>query len=147
MLRSEMYLKHLLRLNGLIGMLAAFAVVMPNAWLDWCVSQIQAEVSGSFLVEFLARSLSMLFLLVGVLLVVFASDVIRFRVPITFVAVWILMSVGGLCLYIGPYLTQLAQQWFFWLMVADAGWATLFALSILVLQRNIRCNKLENLGA
>ena len=138
---SEKYLKFILRLNGVLAIMAAFAVVMPHAWLDWCVSRVQADLSGSLLVGYLARSLSMFFVLGGVFLMIFASDVIRYRVPITCVAAWSLFAIACFGLYTWAYLPKLAKQWFFWFVVADASWGALFASAILVLQMKMHQKK------
>ena len=143
----EKWLRFILRLHGVLAIMAIFAVVMPNAWLDWCVSKVQADLSQSFLVGYLARSLSMFFVLVGVFLVIFASDVARYRVPITCVAAWILSTIVCFGLYTGAYLPQLAKQWFFWFVVADATWSALFALAIVFLQMKMRSNEGGNMRA
>lgn len=141
MSHSEKCLKSILRLNGILGIMAVVAVVMPHAWLAGCVSKVEPGLPVEFLVGYLARSLSMFFVLVGTFLVIFSTDVVRYRVPITVVAIWILMAILCFGAYSWPYLSDLSKQWFFWFVVGDAAWSFAFALAILVLQFRVSHEK------
>ena len=135
---SERYLTFILRLNGALAIMAVVAVVMPHTWLVWCVSRVDPDLPVTFLVAYLARSLSMFFVLVGIFLVIFADDVNRYRLPITCVAVWVLCAIlcFGICSW--AYLPQLMKYWFFWFVVADASLSLFFALAILAFQARMR---------
>lgn len=144
---SEKCLKFILRLNGVLGIMAVVAVVMPHAWLAECVAKVEPGLPVAFLVAYLARSLSMFFVLVSVFLVIFSTDVVRYRVPITVVAIWILMAISCFGAYSWPYLSDLSKQWFFWFVVGDAAWSLVCAVAILVLQSRVRHEKAGNGGA
>jgi hypothetical protein len=144
---SEKCLKFILRLNGVLAMMAVVAVVMPHAWLAGCVSKVEPGLPVEFVVGYLARSLSMFFVLVGAFLVIFSTDVLRYRVPITVVAIWILMAIFCFGAYSWPYLSDLSKQWFFWFVVGDATWSFVFALAILVLQLRVWHEKASSRGA
>ncbi len=135
---AEKWLKFLLRLNGILAIMAVVAVVMPHAWLEWCVSKVEPGLHAGFIVAYLARSLSMFFVLVGVFMVIFASDVARYRVPITCVAIWVFLAILCFGSYSYAHLPELAKLWFFWFVVADACWSLLFAAAILLCQRRLR---------
>jgi hypothetical protein len=138
MSRSEKYLKFILRLNGVLAAMAVVAVFMPQSWLVWCVARVEPNRSVGFLVSYLARALSMYFVLAGVLLLVFAGDVNRYRVPIACVAVWVLCAILSFGICCVGHLSQLTPQWFFWFVVGDATYSLLLALAILVLQSRLR---------
>jgi len=131
---SEKCLKFILRLNGLLAIMAVVAVFMPHSWLAWCVSKVEPELSVGFLVAYLARSLSMFFVLVGLFLLIFASDVHLYRKSITCVAIWIICAIGCFVLYSWPSFPDLVKHWFFWFVVGDASLSLGFALAILACQ-------------
>ncbi len=135
---SEKCLKFILRLNGLLAMMAVVAVLMPHSWLVWCVSRVEPELSVGFLVAYLARSLSMFFVLVGIFLLIFATDVNRYHKSITCVAIWIMCAIGCFALYAWTSIPELAEHWFFWFVVGDASLSLLFALAILACQFRIQ---------
>ena len=134
----EKFLKLILRLNGALAVMAIGAVVMPHSWLVWWVDKAEPGLAVGFLVGYLARTLSMFFVLVGLFLLVFASDVHRYRRPITYTAVWVLGAIACFGLYCWPYLPELLQHRFFWFVVADASWSLLFSVAILVCQSRIK---------
>jgi hypothetical protein len=51
---------------------------MPQSWLVWCVSKVEPGLQVALLVSYLARALSLLFVLVGLLMIKFAKDVRRY---------------------------------------------------------------------
>jgi hypothetical protein len=137
----EKCLKFILRLDGLLAIMAVVAVFMPHSWLAWCVSKVEPDLSVGFLVAYLARSLSMFFVLVGIFLLIFASDVRRYRRAITCVAIWVICAVCSFALYSWSSLPALAGQWFFWFVVGDASLSLLFALAILACQFRMKHGK------
>ena len=87
MSRAERALKLLLRLTGSLCLLAVVAVVMPLRWMaathDWL--GLGALPEGR-IVEYLARSLSAFYAMLGGLLWVVASDVRRYARVLTYLA-------------------------------------------------------------
>ena len=79
---SEWWLKLILRFNGYLSLPAFIAVIMPHSWLAWCVSYVEPETPVGLLVSYLARGLSGLVVFQGAMLLVFATDVRRYRTPI-----------------------------------------------------------------
>ena len=138
---SEKCLKFILRLNGLLAIMAVVAVFMPHSWLVWCVSKVEPELSVGFLVAYLARSLSIFFVLVGIFLLIFASDVNRYQKLITCVALWIICAIGCFALYSWASIPELVKHWFFWFVVGDASLSLLVALAILACQLRMRRDK------
>jgi hypothetical protein len=144
MSHSEKCLKFILRLNGALAIMAVVAVFMPQSWLVWCVGKVEPDLFAGFLVSYLARALSMYFVLAGVLLLIFSGDVDRYRVPITCVAFWVLFAILSFGTYCIGHLPELSSQWFFWFVVGDATYSLLFAIAILLLQLRIRHGKNVN---
>ena len=134
----ERFLKFILRLNGVLAILAIGAVLMPHSWLVWCVSRVEPELHVGFLVSYLARSLSMFFVLVGIFLLIFAMDVRLYRRAITCTAWWVVGAIVCFVAYCWPYLSDLMAYWFFWFVVGDAAFSLVFAAAILVCQFLIR---------
>ena len=92
---AERILTWLLRINGALATLAAVAVIAPTAWLD---AGSRATGLGAFpdtpLTQYLARSLSALYALLGALLLYIARDVRRYLDLIQFVG-WLTVVLGA----------------------------------------------------
>jgi len=78
MRNTEKYLRLLLRIVGASAILAIVAVIMPHSWLVYWVNLAEPGTSVRVLIPYLARLLSAYYVLLGVLLVFFASDVRRY---------------------------------------------------------------------
>jgi len=66
---------------GSICMLATIAVFMPTSWHDWCHQALGlGRLPGDPVVEYMARSLSGFYALLGALLWLMAGDLSRYRV-------------------------------------------------------------------
>src|SRR5437899_466904 len=77
----------LLRLEGTIEMLAFVAVVMPHAWMAATHRWLGLGELPTFpLLDYMIRSVSLLYGLHGVLLWLLATDVARFRMLIIYTA-------------------------------------------------------------
>jgi hypothetical protein len=133
----ESWLKFILRFNGVFATFAIVAVLMPQSWLVWCVSHVEPGLQVGLLVSYLARALSLYAFLMGLLFLVFANDVRRYRVPISIIAVWCLFAIACFGLYVIPSLSALLSHWFFWFIVGDASYSLLMVVTILVLQFRI----------
>jgi len=134
---SENWLKFLLRFSGILGIMAILAVVMPQSWLVWCVAKVEPGLSAGFLVSYLARALSAFYFFQGILLLVFATDVKHYKIPIRFTAIWCIVAVLcmsiSLCTQFRPALFHLRQYWFFWFVAFDGTFGLVTAVACLVL--------------
>ncbi len=130
-------MKWLLRINGVLAVMAVPAVVMPHSWLVWCVARVDPDLPVTALVSYLARLLSAYYVLLGVLLLLFAADVRHYARAIRLVAIWCCAACVGLLAAALPFLSYLAGQWFFWCVAADGLYGLALAVTILLLQRRI----------
>jgi hypothetical protein len=106
----------LLRLEGAIEMLAFLAVVMPTAWMAAIHRWLGlGEFPAARLLDYMIRSVSLLYGMHGVLVWILASDVRRFRPIIIYAAVTYLL--GGLA-FLGIDLTAGMPGWW---TVGEAG--------------------------
>ena len=100
----------LLRLGGLVTVLAFPAIFLP---VDWMASTHEWLGLGEFprrpVVEYLARSIAALYGFHGVLLLIVASDVVRYRNLVWFVA--ILNFVFGLMMILIDLKTGMPLMW------------------------------------
>jgi hypothetical protein len=79
-------LQLLLRIAGAIMMLAVIAVIMPRSWMAWTNAALGlAPLPEQPIFDYLARSISALYAIYGVLHWVMADDVVRYR-PIILVS-------------------------------------------------------------
>ena len=134
---AEWWLKLLLRANGVLGLLAIGAVAMPHAWLAWSASKVEPDMRVFLLVPYLARLLSAFYVLLGGLLLVFAGDVRRYRLPIQIVALWVWFGVVALFLPATQCASVLLQHWFAWCVFFDGLYGLGVSSAILILQRRI----------
>jgi len=70
----------ILRISGMLMLTALVAVIMPFAWMQEIHNGLlgMGDMSGGPIVEYLARSLSLLYALHGALLIFLARDISRF---------------------------------------------------------------------
>ncbi len=91
---AELILKWLLRLMGFLASLAIVAVFMPTAWIE---AGAERSGAGSFvdspLNQYLVRSVSALYALLGVFVLYLARDVRRYRDLIVFMG-WMTIVLG-----------------------------------------------------
>ena len=91
---AETMLTWLLRVMGFLPLLAIVAVVMPTSWME---AGAQWTGVGSFpdtpLTQYLARSLSAIYVLLGALVLYIARDVRRYLDLIVFVG-WLTIGLG-----------------------------------------------------
>lgn len=92
----------LLRVIGGVMLLATLAVIMPTDWMDWTHAQIGlGKLPRGAIVEYLTRSLSGLYAVHGVVLLMLAADVRRYH--------GVIAGVGALHVAFG-----LATVWIDW---------------------------------
>ncbi len=95
----------LLRVWGTMGLLALFAALMPLSWMgtvhEWMGL---GEFPASPIVEYLTRSVSVLYACFGGLLLIVSRDVRRNRVTVTYMAAMAIVfgiAVLGIDIYAG----------------------------------------------
>ncbi len=85
--RSEKILRILLRVLGVWLLTAVLAIVMPTPWMDAIHRWLGlGELPRAPIVEYLTRSLSLMYALLGALLFYMAGDVRRYAPLIVFFA-------------------------------------------------------------
>ena len=134
MAQAERWLKLLLRAAGGLMLLATLALFMPTRWMEICHERLGL---GAFpdqpIVEYLARTTSALYALLGALLLLASCDVKRYARVITVVAVGLIpMSV-----VIWAYMLAGDGRMGLYL-IADVLSAVPFAAAVLILQARIR---------
>ena len=91
---SAKILTWLLRVNGFLACLAIIAVLMPTSWMD--AGSRWADLGpfpDSVLTQYLVRSLSAIYALIGILVLYLAADVRKNRDFIIF-AGWLTVALG-----------------------------------------------------
>ncbi len=133
--RNEKALTLLLRLTGVVLLTALLAVVMPTSWMDSIHAWLGlGELPRTPIVEYLTRSLSMMYALLGALLLYMAGDVRRYAPLIVFFAA-ISIGAGVVLLGIDVY-AGLPLDW----ILSEGPGAMVLSVVILVLAR--RCASL-----
>lgn len=137
MRNTEKYLRLLLRIVGASAILAIVAVIMPHSWLVYWVNLVEPGTSVRVLIPYLARLLSAYYVLLGVLLVFFASDVRRYALAIRTVAIWYLLTGGAFIIYLVAALPWSQWTGFVWFILSDAIFGVVFAVAMLILERRV----------
>jgi hypothetical protein len=127
--KSEQILKAVLRVTGVVTGLAVFAVLLPR---DWMAAIHQWMGLGPYpegvIVDYLARSLSAFYAILGGLLWVVAGDVRRYAAIITYLA-WSGL-VLGLVLLVVDLSLPMPLSW----ILSEAPIIFAVCIAILVLQ-------------
>ena len=77
----------LLRLFGIATLCAIPAIFMPRSWMDWCHRRIGlGPLPEGVIVDYLARSLSAFYAILGGILLICAHDIRRYSAIITYIA-------------------------------------------------------------
>jgi hypothetical protein len=134
---EERWLRFLLRLNGVLAVMAAVAVVMPHSWLVWCVGKAEPGLPVLPLVSFLARLLSGFYVLLGILLLIFATDVRRYARPIQLTMIWCWLLGGALLSVAVPDAAVLLARRFFRLYLSDMIYGLIMSVAIVLLLRRV----------
>jgi hypothetical protein len=119
-----------LRLEGTIEILAFVAVVMPHAWMAATHRWLGMGALPAFpLLDYMIRSVSLLYGLHGVLLLLLATDVTRFRLLIIYTAAsYLLAAVAFTAIDLGN-----SMPW--WWSVSEVGSVISLALVLFWLLR------------
>jgi len=134
---AERWLKFLLRLNGCGAVAFAPAMFIPHAWLAWCIGHVRPVLPDLPLVSFLARELAGFYVLLGILLLVFASDARRYARPILLTMVWCWLLGGALLLAGLPNGALLLDHRFFRWLYWDMIYGAVMTVAILTLLHRI----------
>jgi hypothetical protein len=119
----------LLRLSGLMMLSAVIAVFMPLPWMDYFHRRMGlGPFPSAPVAEYLARLCSAVYGLIGVQLMVLASDVRRYAVMIAVTSV----GVAVIAVIIGVLAFLAGMPW--WWSVGDAATAVPFAAAVVALQ-------------
>jgi len=131
---AERWLKIVLRVVGAFLLPALIAVVMPRSWIASAHRQLGlGELAGGVLVEYLARTLSAFYAVVGGLLWLLSCDVRKYLAVIRYIAVtWLALGMVVVAI-LAPH----SNQPFYWLIVTDAAVAWLCSLAMLVLAARV----------
>lgn len=132
---AESWLRRLLWLFGGMGLLAIIPTAMPRRWLATAVQWAEPGTSVQLLVEYLARALSAMCVLLGGLLCIGATDIRRYRPMIRWMAGFLLLAGSAECLLLS--LAPYPKNFVWWLLIADGGIIALFGLAVLRLLSHI----------
>jgi len=135
--KTERALKILLFLVGIVSLPAVIAVFMPYSWLVRGVELAEPGTPVKVLVSYLARLLSAYYFIQGGLLIIFATDVRRYAVPIRWVMICWLVAVSSFLIYGVPSLVKGGFGWFIWFVAGDVAFGLVMAVVVLLLQWNI----------
>jgi hypothetical protein len=137
MTRADKALTILLRIVGVTALLALVAVVMPLSWMAATHRWLGlGEMPTGPVVEYLARSLSACYAVVGALCLVVAADLERYRPLVRFMGVVFALLSGVL---LGVDLT-VGMPW--WWSACEGPGGVVFGALLFVLARPT-CSKME----
>jgi len=131
--RNERILVWLLRLSGVVMLMALGAVVMPYAWMN-IIHQQQGlgELPHIPIVGYLTRSISALYALHGALLVFVASDLSRYLPIVRFLA--LAGAAFGAMMLVIDWAVEMPLLW----IIGEGPWVILLSAVIFSLARRIR---------
>jgi hypothetical protein len=110
----------LLRIFGGSMMLAIVAVIMPDSWLRFAVSEVEPNTPVAVLVEYLARGWSAFYFMLGGLIWLFSTDLPRYAIAGKWVGFCYVVISGGAMAIAGWYAfsyTEWEKPWFFWIVL------------------------------
>ena len=125
-------LRVLLWVFGVSGLMAVVPAVMPRSWLVAAVAHAEPGTPVLLLVEYLARSLSALYCLLGGIMCLCAMDPLRHAPIIRWLGGFAALSGTAACILIllAPYQKNVVV----WLLAFDAGLIALFGAAVLTMQ-------------
>ena len=135
---AERWLKIVLRITGTFLLPAIVAVVMPRSWIASAHRQLGlGELAGGVLVEYLARTVSAFYAVVGGLLWLLSCDVRRHLPVIRYIAAtWLALGMAVVAI-LSPH----ANQSFYWLIVCDAATAWVCSIAMLLLAARVSAQR------
>ena len=133
--KAAFALKLWLRIVAASMMLAIVAVIQPTAWLEKAVKSLIPDAEVTLLTQYLSRTLSMFYFMLGGLFWIFAGDIKRYFKAIHFLSYcYVLASIIGLStlVIIQATLGNL-DNWLFYFIVIDFIFSIAMAISVLIL--------------
>jgi hypothetical protein len=134
---AEGWLKCILRVVAILFLVTVVPVVMPRSWVVRGVDLAEPGTPVRVLVPCFVRVLFAYNVLVGGLLLIFATDVRKFAGCIRVLALWILLGSVIFVFHAGPGLFRPGMGWFFWAMSIDFACAFTFGVTLILLQRRV----------
>lgn len=134
----ERWLKIVLWAFGGPAVLAVVPALMPQGWLERGVELAEPGTPVKLLIPYLARLLSAFFALLGILLLLFSTDIRRYGPAIRLSALWCFLPAGAFCTYAIPGWPGIAGGWLFWFIAADTAYAAASGIAMLLLLRSIK---------
>lgn len=105
--------KLFLRVLGGVALLAVFAVIMPYSWMNAIHKWLgMGQLPSEPIVGYLARSTSAFYALLGALLWVVSSDLVRHRLVLRFLGAAII--VFGMMLLVVDFVEGMPLWWSLW---------------------------------
>jgi len=113
MTKDYQFFKLFLRVLGSVALLAVFAVIMPHSWMNAIHQRLgMGQLPPEPIVGYLARSTSAFYALLGALLWVVSSDLVRHRPVLRFLG-WAIILFGGMLLIV-DFVEGMPLWWSLW---------------------------------
>ncbi len=129
----EKALKVVLWVFGGPAVLAVVPALMPHSWLVRGVELAEPGTPVQLLMEYLARALSAFYALLGILLLLFSTDLRRYGPAIRFVALWCFLPGAAFLVYAIPGWPEIGGGWFFWFILSDVAYGIACAAAMILL--------------
>jgi hypothetical protein len=137
MTKQERLFKLFLRIMGTAALLALVAVVMPYSWMNAIHKRLgMGKLPAEPIVGYLARSTSAFYALLGALLWVVSSDLVRHRLILRFLGVAIIVF-GGMLLIV-DFVEGMPLWWRFWEGPINMAFGTIILILSNRIAREIR---------
>jgi len=130
----------LLRLFGGSMMFALIAVIMPDSWLRFAVSEVEPNTPVAVLVEYLARGWSAFYFMLGGLIWLFSTDLPRYAIAGKWVGFCYVVISGGAMAITGWYAfsyTEWEKPWFLWVVLFNLTCGFTLGFMIFLLYRKL----------
>ncbi len=131
----ERILKLILQINGAVMATALVAVFLPQDWMadihQW-LNLEEAKFPKTSIVDYLARSLSAFYALMGVLYIVLARDIRAYATIITFMA-W-----ASICFGVATIIIDLQLGFPAWWTWGEGPFIIAYGAGVLWLQRKVK---------
>jgi hypothetical protein len=131
-IKAETLLVWLLRLFGIATLCALPTVFMPLSWMDWCHRRIGlGPLPEGPIFEYLARSTSAFYAILGGIILICAQDLRRYSAIITYIAV--ICIVAGIGVTVLDAMLSLPLAW----TLSEGPMTIATGIVILILQARI----------
>ena len=120
-----------------MAVFAVLCVVMPHSWLLWCINCVEPDLPVTLVVTYLARMVSAFYFLLGVMLLVLANDIRKYRRMIQIIMCWTLFAGLFFGIHALGKFGYLVTQPFFWFIAGDVAYGLVLTITILLLLRRV----------